>query len=95
MPEHEEHAAVDLSQFRNTVVGKGYQAKHVVRQKQGAAQAKVTIIDKTKPSEKQKPTPTKKDKSSKKKVDPRVARYLQVAGLRQFRKELESIVQSS
>lgn len=27
--------AVDLSQFRNTVVGKGYQAKHVIRQTTG------------------------------------------------------------
>ena len=26
-------AAVDLSQFRNTVVGEGYQARHVVRQR--------------------------------------------------------------
>ena len=31
------HAAVDLQQFRNTVVGHGYQAKHVVRQKTVAA----------------------------------------------------------
>ena len=27
------HAAVDLSQFRNEEVGKGYKAKHVVRQR--------------------------------------------------------------
>lgn len=27
------HAAVDLNQFRNTIVGEGYQAKHVIRQR--------------------------------------------------------------
>lgn len=91
------HAAVDLNQFRNTVVGQGYQAQHVVRQKHGAST--VTIIDQTQPSaSNSKKPPTKKSKKTKKKkqkLDPRVARYLQVAGLRQFRKELESIVQSS
>merc|ERR1712157_519519 len=28
-----DYAAVDMTQFHNTEVGKGYQAKHVVRQK--------------------------------------------------------------
>eukprot|EP00590_Aulacoseira_subarctica_P010349 CAMPEP_0172430058 /NCGR_PEP_ID=MMETSP1064-20121228/52914_1 /TAXON_ID=202472 /ORGANISM="Aulacoseira subarctica , Strain CCAP 1002/5" /LENGTH=135 /DNA_ID=CAMNT_0013175849 /DNA_START=242 /DNA_END=645 /DNA_ORIENTATION=+ len=30
-------AAVDISQFQNTVVGQGYQAKHVIRQRTNAA----------------------------------------------------------
>ena len=30
------HAAVDLSQFRNEEVGRGYKAKHVVRQREAA-----------------------------------------------------------
>ena len=34
-----QHAAVDLRQFRNEEVGKGYQAKHVVRQRTAAAAA--------------------------------------------------------
>ena len=42
-------AAVDLDQFRNTEVGKGYQAKHVVRQATAAA-ASVTIQDMSLPS---------------------------------------------
>ncbi|KAL3792974.1 hypothetical protein HJC23_010987 [Cyclotella cryptica] len=32
------HTAVDLSQFRNEEVGKGYQAKHVVRQREAIAE---------------------------------------------------------
>mmetsp|Transcript_25480 Transcript_25480/g.54826 ORF Transcript_25480/g.54826 Transcript_25480/m.54826 type:complete len:171 (-) Transcript_25480:2863-3375(-) len=38
------HAAVDLSQFRNEEVGKGYQAKHVVRQK-GATSSATGVVD--------------------------------------------------
>jgi formylglycine-generating enzyme required for sulfatase activity len=37
-------AAVDLSQFRNEEVGKGYQAKHVVRQREAAA-ASAGVVD--------------------------------------------------
>mmetsp|Transcript_11974 Transcript_11974/g.21591 ORF Transcript_11974/g.21591 Transcript_11974/m.21591 type:complete len:193 (+) Transcript_11974:22-600(+) len=33
------HAAVDLAQFRNEEVGKGYQAKHVVRQREASSSA--------------------------------------------------------
>lgn len=48
------HAAVDLSQFRNTQVGKGYQAKHVIRQRSAAPQLDpaVSIVqDRTKKEE--------------------------------------------
>ena len=38
------NAAVDKFEFYNTEVGSGYQAKHVVRQRQGGV-AKVQIID--------------------------------------------------
>ena len=31
----DQHAAVDINQFRNVEVGRGYQARHVVRQKTG------------------------------------------------------------
>ena len=34
------HAAVDLSQFRNEEVGRGYKAKHVVRQREASSSAK-------------------------------------------------------
>lgn len=40
------HAAVDLSQFRNEEVGKGYQAKHVMRQKEATTSA-TGIVDMT------------------------------------------------
>ncbi|KAL7542320.1 hypothetical protein ACHAXR_013303 [Thalassiosira sp. AJA248-18] len=38
-PKSSSHAAVDLSQFRNDEVGEGYQAKHVVRQKEASSSA--------------------------------------------------------
>ena len=37
------HAAVDLNQFRNTVVGAGYQAKHVVRQRTAASSSDLPV----------------------------------------------------
>lgn len=40
------HAAVDLSQFRNEEVGKGYQAKGVIRQK-GAVSSSSKVVDMT------------------------------------------------
>lgn len=40
------HAAVDLAQFRNEEVGRGYQAKHVVRQR-GASYAGTGVVDMT------------------------------------------------
>jgi hypothetical protein len=59
--------AVDLNQFRNTEVGKGYQAKHVVRQKNtatnndtAAAAAAQVIID----AETMVPASTKKRRSA-------------------------------
>lgn len=40
------HAAVDLNQFRNEEVGKGYQAKHVVRQREATASASAAgVVD--------------------------------------------------
>jgi hypothetical protein len=41
--------AVDLSQFRNTQVGKGYQAKHVVRQRTVATEPPSTAATNAKP----------------------------------------------
>jgi ribosomal protein S2 len=43
-PDKAVFAAVDLDQFRNTQVGKGYQAKHVVRQRT-REQNKMEIIN--------------------------------------------------
>ena len=43
------HAAVDLAQFRNEEVGKGYQAKHVIRQKEVSSTTtkKTGVVDMT------------------------------------------------
>ena len=43
-PAEAAHAAVDLGQFRNTEVGKGYQAKHVVRQRTGKMEGNVVKV---------------------------------------------------
>jgi len=117
-------AAVDLSQFRNTEVGKGYQARHVIRQR--------TAADGGESSQKKdmaqpEPASLKEDNNNKKKkikkrqkkeekdgeeVDEdanrlssrdrkktkkgaKVSKYLESQGIREFRKELESIVSSS
>lgn len=40
------HAAVDLSQFRNEEVGKGYKAKHVVRQRDASSSVAIKgVVD--------------------------------------------------
>lgn len=98
------HAAVDLEQFRNTQVGKGYQAKHVIRQP-SAPDRQVTIQDMTQLHQLPKTSgeatksrrlddekPTKDDSAS---ARTRLHRYLQCEGLRKFRTELESIESST
>lgn len=44
-PQGPSHAAVDLSQFRNEEVGKGYQAKHVVRQREATSSTTTGVVD--------------------------------------------------
>mmetsp|Transcript_35430 Transcript_35430/g.75640 ORF Transcript_35430/g.75640 Transcript_35430/m.75640 type:complete len:182 (-) Transcript_35430:1943-2488(-) len=39
------HAAVDLAQFRNEEVGKGYQARHVVRQREASSSSATGVVD--------------------------------------------------
>ena len=39
------HTAVDLSQFRNEEVGRGYKAKHVVRQREALSSAMGALLD--------------------------------------------------
>jgi len=133
----ETHAAVDLQQFRNTEVGKGYQAKHVVRQRTGIPPAKsedavqdMTIASgapdtaadghstkkerskksssrKSKKRKKRDSSPAPKDKdydgkkrdrsssSKRNSKSERLEKYLKCEGLRNFRKEIESIVKES
>ena len=95
-------AAVDLSQFRNEEVGKGYQAKFVVRQPSAGEPVKVAVQDLSSATKKDKKKASKKERKEKrknpsspedkrksaKKVN-RVDQYLNSKALREFRKELE------
>jgi len=74
-----EAAAVDLRQFHNTKVGEGYQAKHVFRQKTGI-EKKVEIVDMSKKASQQ---------------DEKLKKYLQSKGIRDFRRLLGQILDSS
>ena len=97
-------AAVDLSQFRNEEVGKGYQAKGVVRQRGGATNNASRVVDMSGGSfSKQNDSLSKKKKriheeneeeagSRKKQPDP-LQSYLQCQGMRDFVKEVDKILQ--
>jgi hypothetical protein len=95
--------AVDLNQFRNTVVGQGYQAKHVIRQKglTSAPVSKVTIDkgDDAVENKKQRKS-TEYDSRQTNSVDQakgksKLQAYLKCEGLRKFRKELAKIEASA
>jgi hypothetical protein len=87
-------AAVCLDEFRNFEVGKGYQAKHVIRQRTGAANTE-PIKDMTGglPS----PAPRKERNSgiidNGEKGNERRNEYLQCEALRTFRRELDKILE--
>jgi hypothetical protein len=80
--------AVDLNQFRNTEVGTGYQAKHVVRQKtaSGPQMKTRTVNDRVIQG------PAKTAESTAKPIT--LEELLKNDGLRAFRKEIESILSS-
>lgn len=97
--------AVDLSRFRNEQVGKGYQAKFVVRQRHADDdEAPVAVKDMTK-NKSEKKKSSRKDKKRKRSRDDeeddkkrssrepeepnRLEKYLKSEGMRNFRKELE------
>jgi hypothetical protein len=88
--------AVDLRQFQNFEVGKGYQAQHVVRQPQAAA-GRVDFIDMSRqhqPLEKEAPHKSRHSANYKESKDwktRRLQRYLQSSVFRRFRRELEKI----
>ncbi|KAK1737598.1 hypothetical protein QTG54_011884 [Skeletonema marinoi] len=85
-----DHAAVDLSQFRNEEVGKGYQAKHVIRQ--AGAPSKVSgIVNMSK-----KDISSKKDESKPKPNDTTTKEtYLACRGMRNFIREVDKILEKS
>lgn len=93
--------AVNLDQFRNTIVGEGYQAKHVVRQR--------TVVERT--TDKSTTTAKKLSSSSERRQDETtnsasasvpatsstqmdLQTLLQNDGLRTFCKEIDSILSS-
>eukprot|EP00934_Nitzschia_sp_Nitz4_P002068 Nitzschia sp. Nitz4//scaffold119_size111653//20941//21306//NITZ4_004179-RA/size111653-processed-gene-0.5-mRNA-1//1//CDS//3329533803//2068//frame0 len=83
-----ESAAVDLDQFRNYVVGEGYQAQHVVRQR-GAPKPSnqpLSIQDMTGGAK------FSQNDASFSTSDTGERDYLQNAGIREFRKELEGLL---
>ncbi|KAL7545732.1 hypothetical protein ACHAWF_009085 [Thalassiosira exigua] len=102
------HAAVDLSQFRNEEVGKGYQAKHVVRQRELKPTTK-GVVDmsggkfRKKDKEGNKSSSGKRsrhefsseesdDRKRSQSEDPRLDSYLKCKGMRDFMKEIEAML---
>ena len=80
--------AVDLKQFQNHLVGEGYQAKHVVRQRSAVTHSQIKTLDMSHN------TTTSKSKPEKKKND-RLLKYMRCNGMREFRRQLEEILKSS
>jgi hypothetical protein len=82
-------AAVRVEQFQNTVVGEGYQAKHVIRQPSKNKEA-AKIVDMTRGR-------TFHDDSKKSEFTSRFdkSNYIQSKGLRDFRREIEKILAQS
>lgn len=100
------HAAVDLSQFRNEEVGKGYKAKHVVRQRDATVSAASTsaVVDMTGGKFSKTDIRTKRsDDTQKDNNDGRIAEpvefhhgdFLESKGIRDFIKELHKILKPS
>jgi hypothetical protein len=85
------HAAVDISQFQNHEVGKGYQAKHVVRQRSGKESSSGKMQDMTGEAsgKKTKELPAVSTIS----VEERDS-FIRSSPLREFRREIEKILSS-
>lgn len=81
-------AAVDIRQFQNHVVGEGYQARHVVRQPSANPASNLQVKDMSGGAA----FHHKKEKASKSDTGER--EYMKNDGLREFRKEIESILAS-
>lgn len=79
-------AAMDVKQFHNTEVGEGYQAKHVMRQP-SKRDDKTKVVDMT---------GGKDFKSEKRRPETkRFEKLIECKGLRDFRKEIEAILNSA
>jgi hypothetical protein len=83
-------AAVDIRQFQNhVVVGEGYQAKHVIRQSSAKTTGPSLQIKDMSGGAK-----FGRGESKQEMKDTGDRNYIQNAGLREFRKEIESILES-
>jgi len=102
------HTAVDITQFRNEEVGKGYQAKHVVRQKEAIAET-LGVVDMsggafssrdksdqslTRSSHERRSGKRKHDYDgdTNKKRNNRLESYLKCQGLKTFLGEIEKVI---
>lgn len=90
-------AAVDITQFQNTEVGSGYQAKHVVRQKHFKQQPAFAVKDMTGGKEKKynkrkRPEPEIPEPCDTPKT--RLKKYLACAGMKHFLRELDDMLSS-
>mmetsp|Transcript_8185 Transcript_8185/g.17670 ORF Transcript_8185/g.17670 Transcript_8185/m.17670 type:complete len:150 (+) Transcript_8185:82-531(+) len=81
--------AVDLNQFRNTEVGKGYQAKHVVRQRSATTEKVKTTTINSKVN-----VHRGDDAGSNRGISIEIDLLLQNRGLRALRREIENILSS-
>ena len=100
----EDFAAVEITQFQNTEVGAGYQARGVVRQKTAGAAQNTPVRDwtgKTQGStnpvaggdstEPKLPKEIKRKKNKRKRLE----EYISCDGIREFRKEIEQLLASA
>lgn len=90
------HAAVDLSQFRNEEVGKGYKSKHVVRQRDATVSV-ASVIDMSggkfsKPDNSDGNRQDNEDRRRREPVDVQHRAYLESKGIRDFLREMEKIL---
>lgn len=79
--------AVDIRQFQNTIVGEGYQARHVVRQPSANPPAAMKVRDMTGNA-----GGRQKLEQTKQKRDEGKRNYVENDGLREFRKEIDLIL---
>jgi hypothetical protein len=86
--------AVDLNQFRNTEVGTGFQAKHVVRQRTASTLPTTATTTKTVNHMMMMTRTDNNNNNNNNKVCPHLTKeeLLRNEGLRQFRKEIEKII---
>lgn len=91
------YAAVNIKQFQNTVVGEGYQARGVVRQKTaGEIQSDIRDITATRKADSSmegaRPKETKSTGTATERRE--LDEYLRCDGIREFRKEIEQLLAS-